>query len=128
MRPIRSVDFDEITELKSIFEEDGFVVVDECPDEFDVMNDRIGGICEVVDRLSPEKRPTKISSDGEGRVGLGYTNSALFPHTDRSGTERPPRALFFVMHRPCPIGGDSLLVHGDDGRSRSKTSPRAPPP
>lgn len=114
MRSVRSTGFDRPSDVRAIFEEDGFVVVDECSDQFDVIETWFKGIFSSFDPAKAEMRSSKISSETEGRVGLGYTNSALFPHTDRSGIECPPRALLFVMHRPCPIGGDSLLVHGDD--------------
>jgi hypothetical protein len=114
MRSVRVADFDKSEELRSIFEDDGLLIVDGCPDDFDVTSlwfEELFGEDRAIGR---EVGKTKISSDETGRSGLGYTNSALFPHTDRSGLENPPRTLLFAMHRPCAIGGDSLLVHGDD--------------
>lgn len=45
---------------------------------------------------------------------LGFTNSALSPHTDRSLQQEPPSLLATVMVSAAKAGGEALLVDGAD--------------
>jgi hypothetical protein len=48
-----------------------------------------------------------------GRPGFaGLGDSALAPHTERSGTPRPPRLMLLACARPAQGGGTSLLTDG----------------
>ncbi|HWP19352.1 MAG TPA: TauD/TfdA family dioxygenase [Burkholderiaceae bacterium] len=52
------------------------------------------------------------SADAEARNEVGLTSSALTPHTDRSGMDRPPNVLGFWIEHQSAIGGSSTFVNG----------------
>ena len=50
-----------------------------------------------------------------GATGLtGFTDHELWPHTDGSAVDRPPRVLMLACVRPARAGGHSHLVDGRD--------------
>jgi len=44
----------------------------------------------------------------------GFTDRELWPHTDGTALDRPPRVLILACVRPAPTGGRSHLVDGRD--------------
>jgi hypothetical protein len=44
----------------------------------------------------------------------GFTDRELWPHTEGSAVDRPPRVLMLACVRPAPIGGCSHLMDGRD--------------
>lgn len=68
----------------------------------------------VAHRDSESDGATHIAVAGQQMVDgyLGFSNGALFPHTDRSSMREPPDLLLFWCETAAPTGGDSLFVDG----------------
>ncbi|MGW1073711.1 TauD/TfdA family dioxygenase [Streptomyces sp. NPDC002537] len=54
-------------------------------------------------------------------AGLGKTDLALAPHTDRTPAPRPPRLLGLLCVRQAAQGGETLLVSGHTAHNRLLT-------
>ncbi len=54
-------------------------------------------------------------------AGLGRTNLALTPHTDRTPAPRPPKLLGLLSVRAAALGGDTLLASGHAVHNRLLT-------
>jgi hypothetical protein len=49
-----------------------------------------------------------------GTSSAGFTDHELWPHTEGSAVDRPPRVLMLACIRPAQTGGSSQLVDGRD--------------
>ena len=65
--------------------------------------------------------------DGNPGAGQrGFTDSELFPHTERSSLPRPPRLLMLVCLTPAIHGGETVLIDGQAvAEELSLTAPEA---
>lgn len=107
-----------LSELKATLKNQGFVLFKaKSSEELISIGKEIGSI-----HLHPDSDTTgltQISHKNEyddvienAKNKLGLTQGELIPHTDRSGSETPPKYLIFWISKPAPIGGKSLFVDG----------------
>lgn len=61
--------------------------------------------------LISESNPTEPTRAADSNL-LGMTESALTPHTDRSGIDDPPQLLGFWIESQSSVGGASTFVDG----------------
>lgn len=103
-----------LDEVRADLSTAGLALIDIIPDPARLIAlTRALGATVVPHRDSGPDGVTVIEDRGARAAAFaGFTQSALTPHTDRSGTADPPNLLLTVCAREPTSGGESILVDG----------------
>jgi alpha-ketoglutarate-dependent taurine dioxygenase len=107
---------DRSTDLKKELEKFGVVCVKkvEALTEAKCLAASLGSL--YVHPHSKDNGVTVISNEyakTSGDNSLGFSEENLYPHTDRSGVDVPPRWVILWFEKPAQLGGDSIFANGE---------------
>jgi alpha-ketoglutarate-dependent taurine dioxygenase len=108
------IDFHDVDSVRYMLADKGIAFLKQVPADRGALVNYCSTLFEIKEQNSNDDGIAVITNKTTNKkIGQGYTSEALYPHTDRSGLQDPPRYVFLSFIQTAGVGGESIFVDGN---------------